>query len=383
MSVAAESLAQKPEPSSSAETASTVLVADDDGPTRRILSRILRGCGYQVLEAETGLQALELAREDMPDLAILDREMPEMDGIELLTELRRLHGASFHALMVSGMSDPAQVLEAFDAGADDFIAKPYRTAELVRRVSAAERVHGAYLGVRRAREREEQLRVYAAEASALLAHDLNNGLAIVLCNLDFVSRFGGVEDEEVVDALDSSLTALKRMAALVSNLADIGRLEDAVMRPKYLPCDVSTLLESVANLHAPGGQRAEVRLEVVCPSGIVGQLDAGLIERVVHNLVGNAMRYTNEGGFTRITAEIEEGSEECPTLVIRVMNTGDPIPERLRSSIFDKYGMGSDRKRKRGMGLYFCRLACEAHGGTISLEPAEGLTVFAVRLPLR
>lgn len=365
-------------PGPKAEAKGRILVADDERSTRRFLQRALSNHGFEVACAEDGVEALELAERDAPDLAIIDLRMPRMSGFDVVRALKTAYGSAVPVLVLSGLADPEDRVQAFDVGADDFICKPVYLPELLRRIEAFERARRAYVEVREANARTDRLRLFAAEAAALLAHDLNNGLSVAIANLQFVQHEAGLQGE-LHEALEATAVAQRRMAALVRNFVDISRMEDAALKPERVRVDARQLLESAAAIHAPGVSGNEVHFAIEAPAQLHAQLDPVLIERVLHNLVGNAVRYVNAGGRIALRARVNELRGE---LTIEVSNTGPSIPDDKRSLLFEKYGTG-DQKSLRGMGLYFCRLACEAHGGSIALVEVDGFaTTFAARLAL-
>lgn len=111
-----------------------ILIAEDDGDIRDLLRLYLEGEGYRVLEAENGAQALTLAREQTPDMAILDVMMPEMNGFELTRALRRY--SDIPILILSARSQDNDKILGLNLGADDYIAKPFNPVEIVARVKA-------------------------------------------------------------------------------------------------------------------------------------------------------------------------------------------------------------------------------------------------------
>jgi DNA-binding response OmpR family regulator len=364
-------------------TKARVLLAEDDARVRRLIARSLGNHGFVVIEAENGVLALEAAAKEPPDLAIIDLRMPRMDGFEVVRSLKTTHATALPVLVLSGLDEPEDRIRAFDVGADDFISKPVYIPELLRRIEAFERTRRAYLEVRRANEEADRLRLFAAEAAALLAHDLNNGLSIAIANLQFVEE-ASRPDGEVGEAMLSTSRALRRMAGLVRNFVDISRLEDAAITPEYIPVEVGELFTLVAGVHESSAAQQGVRLDIQCPPGLIAMLDPVLVERVIHNLLGNAVRYVGDRGAIRLRARVQpQPSGEGGLLLLDVSNTGEPIPVDKRAALFEKYGTAGDRKAKRGMGLYFCRMACEAHSGSIDLETDhEFATVFVVRLPM-
>jgi signal transduction histidine kinase len=352
-----------------------VLVVDDDERICRQMATGLSNAGYQVLTAHTGARGIAQAHETPPDIAIVDLELEDMSGIEVIRALKKQLGAGIHVLVMTGHDDESNRSSAFDAGTDDFVVKPTGLAELKRRLAAATRNVHAYVNTRLAKEAADRRMTYGAEATALLAHDLNNGLAVALGNVQYLSEELTTLDADHRDALASTIRSLRRMSGLVANFVDIARFEDAAVKPRVAPVVVKTVLEPVLEVNASLLSRgATIRVE--CADDLEASFDAALVERVLHNLVGNAARYCNQGGEIVVSASIwnDPGSVQ-----LFVRNTGPQVPEAIRPNLFGKYVRG-EKGGKRGMGLYFCRLVAEAHGGRIDYEATPTGPCFAMRL---
>jgi len=358
-------------------TAVRVLVVDDDQVICRQLASNLAASGYQVVTAHDGAGAIAQAQETPPDIAIVDLEMAGTSGLEVIRALKHQSGPAVHVMVMTGHDDESSRTAAFDAGTDDFVVKPTGLAEIKRRLSAAVRTVQAYAKVRVAKEAADRRMTYGTEATALLAHDLNNGLAVALGNVQYLAEELAALDHDQQDALTSTISSLRRMSGLVANFVDIARFEDAAVKPIVARVRVSTVLDSVMEVNASLVARG-AKIEIECPLDLEGRFDAALVERVLHNLVGNAARYCNQGGSIRVTARTwnDPGSVE-----LSVMNTGAQVPESIRPNLFGKYVRGGGGKR--GMGLYFCRLVAEVHGGRIDYEAAQAGPRFVVRLPGR
>ena len=354
-----------------------VLVADDDPRIVRAIASTLTRIGFDVRSAIDGAPALAMAEQSPPDLAIIDLGMPT-GGNEVVRRLKELFGSAIHVQILSGTDEEEARLAAFDAGADGFLTKPISMKELPRRMVASARSQRAYIEARQAGERADRLLAWGAEAAALLAHDLNNGLAVALSNISYLSQVLTVTDDQG-QALSSTLRALRRMSGLVANFVDIARFEDEALVPRTGTVRVRELLLEVMAVHAPSIGR-DVRHAVTCDPDLLGSFDEALIARVLHNLVGNAARYCHAGGLIRLAAAAQPAVEEhAPSLEISVENTGPHITPHLATKLFGKYALG--KGGQRGLGLYFCRLACEAHGGSIGYAATPDGPSFVLRLP--
>jgi two-component system, sensor histidine kinase and response regulator len=360
---------------SNAPSGVRILIVDDDARVRRIIANAMSRAGFHVFTAEDGAPALMIAEHTPPDLAIVDFSMPT-PGLEVVRKLKALHGAALWVAVLSGMDDEQTRTASFAAGADDVLVKPVMVADLKHRMLAAARTQQAFVESRLAAERTDRLLAYGAEAAAMLAHDLNNGLAVALGNMQYlqdVVELGGDEAK----ALAATVHALHRMSGLVANFVDIARFEDAAVKPRTANANIRELVQAVLGVHTVATNRS-LSYEIDCDDALIGHFDSALIERVLHNLIGNATRYCNSHGTIRISAR--RWAELDPlSCEIAVFNTGPCIPEEQRLQLFGKYAKGSNGRR--GFGLYFCRLACEAHGGTIEYRGTDDGSRFILRIP--
>lgn len=170
---------------------------------------------------------------------------------------------------------------------------------------------------------------------------------------------------------------------MAMNLIDVTRSEDGTLQPSLVELDLQALLEEVVELMAPlaEGRKQRLELETVL-AGVVLRGDRDLLRRVLQNLLDNALRY-NTSDTVRVHAEPLDGG----TVEIRILDEGRGVPEDQRERIFDKYArldQDGDHRASggHGLGLAFCRVAIEAHGGSIRVEPNQPQgSVFVTRLP--
>jgi signal transduction histidine kinase len=359
-----------------------VLVVDDDEVICRQMAAGLSSAGYQVVTAHDGRRAIAQADETPPDMAIVDLEMPTDDevpttGLDVIRHLKQAAGSAVHVIVMTGHDDEGSRRDAFDAGTDDFVVKPTGLAELKRRIGAALRTQRAFVEIRVAKEVADRRMTYGAEATALLAHDLNNSLAVTLSNLSYLSDEGIAKDEDHADALATAIRAMRRMSGLVANFVDIARFEDAAVKPMVARVRVHTIVQSAVEVNASLMSRG-AKIVIDCAPELEAMIDGALVERVLHNLVGNAARYCNQNGQVTVTARPWNDPD---SLELAIGNTGPQVPENIRPNLFGKYVRGGGGKR--GMGLYFCRLVAEAHGGRIDYEAGAAGPLFMLRLPGR
>lgn len=228
-----------------------------------------------------------------------------------------------------------------------------------------------------ARELREKKRVLAA----LVVHDLRSPLSAVQGYLGLLREELGDQTASVNRYLEDAEAALGKALGLVATILDVDELEDGILRAHPTPVKLVELIE-----RARAGNRAhfevrQLRLDVDVDPELVLQIDRELFGRVIENLLDNATRYAPRGGRCVIAARrIGDGVE------IAIGNNGPPVPAAERDKIFGRYFQVERRRasarQNRGLGLYFCKLAVEAHGGAIHVEQRGELgAVFVVRLP--
>jgi K+-sensing histidine kinase KdpD len=231
-----------------------------------------------------------------------------------------------------------------------------------------------------ARRELEQMR---ENLTHMIVHDLRSPVGTISNSLELMGRM--IENDEAQQALHLvgiANRANQRLRNLVDSLLDIGRLEAGQELTDLHPVSMRHLLQSALEQLSLYIERKEMQLEIQYPDHLPYVLaDAGMIERVLVNLIGNALKFTPAEGQVQIAVTVEEDA-----LHVHVSDTGPGIPREHWSTVFDKFARVRSQKRVEGigLGLAFCRLAIEAHGGQIWIEAAqEHGTTFVFTLPLR
>lgn len=369
----------------SAATASTsspgrILVIDDTLQNRLLAEAQLEAEGYVVTLAESGADGLAAFAREPFELVLLDVMMPGIDGFETCRRLRALPGgADIPVLFLTASHESAIHERAIESGGDDFLRKPIERTELLLRVRSLIRITRLQVAIRKERDALIRLQGQKDLLTALLVHDLKNPLSSVLANTQFV--FDNPEDEDRQGALADVLSAGEAIHQMVMNLLDIGRAEDGALVPSIDDVDVAALF---AELRSYSRRRLALRRQELrvtdaarLPRSI--RADASLLSRVLQNLLDNSMKYTPAGGTVSLEAETVDRAVR-----ISVRDTGPGIPVNQRAQIFEKYGQveGRTARDSRGLGLVFCRLAAEAHGGKIWVEESHPRgSVFIVEIP--
>jgi two-component system sensor histidine kinase/response regulator len=364
-------------------TSATVLVVDDNAENRALARAALEDEGYRVVLASDGAGGISAFEQERPDCILLDVRMPGMDGLTACEQIRALPGGDAVAIVfVTAQREVETFDRAIAAGGDDFLTKPFRPSELVVRVQAALRARklagersGLYEQVKRQRDDLQRLQLHKEQLTNFLVHDLKNPVSTIELQVQRVLRDPGATDRSrsAANAICDEARALMRM---ILNLLDVSRADEGRLSPACQRLDGETTIRAALDdmqLRAAASQ-VVLRADVGAPT-IDG--DPDLIHRVLTNLVENAIRYAPEGTEVIVATQAIVGAT-----LIRVCDAGPGVPEDQRAQVFHRFESGGGTTSKnRGLGLAFCKLAVEAHGGTISIDDAAPGAVFCLRFP--
>src|SRR5215467_7995045 len=354
-----------------------VLVADDDSNARMMLRYILEADGYTVEEAANGKEALDVYQQTHPDLILMDAMMPTMNGFDACSQLRTLPGGDHTpVLMITGLEDEKSVDLAFQVGAVDYVNKPIHWAVLRQRV-------------RRLLD-TQHLEKLRDDLTQMIVHDLKNPIAIIQGYAELMKEEIFVEEwqNEAVQQIYQNSVKLIDMTMMI---LDIGRLEEGKLVLQKSSRPVLEVFQDVKKSFEFLAKSREVTIKLDDGDAKVeANLDWGLIQRVLGNLVQNAIKHSPPQSVVLLSFNYD-----CPTsdsdskmLCLSVKDHGEGIAPEDQPYIFEKFAQGREKRRGNrtdtGLGLTFCKLATEAHGGKIHLESAVGVgSTFTLALPLK
>ena len=368
------------------------LLVDDLEENLLALEALLARDSLELHKARSGEDALELMLSNEYALALLDVQMPGMDGFEL-AEFMRANERSRHIpiiFLTAGSGNAVRRFRGYEAGAVDFIQKPIE-ADVLR--SKANVFLDLYLQRQQIIAQRDELAsltvaLQAADQQknrflAVLAHELRNPLAVLAAGLNILERR---TDQKAIDTSRKSMRQhLSYMTRLVDDLLDINRIERGKISLRRENVLLSDILPSALEIAAPAIEGAGHTLAVDLPEqAIVLDVDPARFVQMVGNIVGNAARYTPHGGQIRVSA-----SRSADKASIVVSDNGVGIPADQQARVFEMFeqsdaGLGVVGDGL-GIGLALVKQLVELHGGTIQLvssTPGEGST-FEIQLPAR
>lgn len=367
-------------------TAAKILVVDDNAENRALAQATLEDEGYEVITASGGEEGIRLVEAERPDCVLLDVRMPGTDGFAACARIRALpEGADTPVVFLTALRDVDTFDQALRAGGDDFLTKPVRPTELVLRVQAALKLRRMnaelrehYDLVRRQRDDLMRLGLQKERLSAFVVHDLKNPVNTIDLHAQLLLR-----DKELSPGARASVQHIREetraLLRLILNLLDISKSEEGRLTPHPVPISLEAFVAEIMDAFVERARAAQVTLEPRLEVSAV-YADPDLFRRVLENLLDNSIRHAPASSKLHLSALAVPGGVE-----VRIADQGRGIPEGERERIFERYVQGPantpSTRSGRGLGLPFCKLAVEAHGGEIWVEDGAPGAVFCVRLP--
>jgi two-component system sensor histidine kinase/response regulator len=364
-----------------------VLVVDDNAANRDVARETLEDEGYEVVVATNGEEAIAAFERERPECILLDVRMPGMDGFAVCSKVRSLpYGKDVPVVFLTALRDIDTFESALGAGGDDFVTKPVNPAELALRVQAALKLRRMsaelrenYALVRRQRDDLMRLTLQKERLTSFVVHDLKNPVnAMDLhAQLLLANKALPPDAKESVQHIRGEARALLR---LVLNLLDISKSEEGRLTPVLADVDLPALVADVADAFSVRAQSGEITLRQQIEVQTI-RADRDLLRRVIENLLDNALRHAPARSAVVLSAAKREAWVE-----LCIADQGSGVPPELRDKIFDRYVQADSQqpiltRTGRGLGLTFCKLAVEAHGGTVALDDGNPGAVFRIRLP--
>lgn len=343
-----------------------VLVVDDEPDGFEVIEAHLYREGYDLFYAKSGTEALNQLDSIRPDVILLDVMMPQMDGIEVTHRLKSdPHWQHIPIIIVTALSSKDDLARAINAGADDFLAKPVSGIELRARVRSMLRIKQQYDALEATLHLREKL-------SRMLVHDLRNPLTNIILSSNLL-LLSGLEGKNL-ERLKITLNSARELNFMINDLLMLAKMQSGKMILNKVEVNLNELIPQVLSEFEIIAEQKNIHLvsKLVHPSRCI-TLDSNLFHRVLENLISNAIKFSPHESQVIVQLDYpdEQVTSSLPAqVIIRVIDFGAGIPEDQRQRIFEQYEVGQaiNGITQVGLGLTFCKMVVEAHGGMIFVE---------------
>jgi signal transduction histidine kinase len=395
-----------------------ILIVDDKSRNLYALAKLLAKLEVEVIQAASGSEALSLTLEHDFCLAIVDVQMPEMDGYELVELLRgNPSTASLPVIFVSAIySDEYHHRKGYDAGAVDFLSKPFvaevllskvqvfldlyhQRIKLERLINQLNAQNGALENeVQQRRQVEIALRKANSDKDklfAIISHDLSNPFQVMLGNAKWMmEQIEYLSKTDIQEMATSVYKSARTMNKLLENLLTWSRLQQERIDYDPGPVDLHKLAENTVALLEEMALSKKIRLVNTIEAGLFAHADEYMVDTVIRNLTCNALKFTPEAGQVTLSAHRNGGSSDNPGrewVVVTVTDTGIGMSQEDVAKLFkiDVHHAtpGTAQEKGTGLGFILCQEMVTKNGGQIWIDSEENngttvtFTVPAIECP--
>jgi signal transduction histidine kinase len=361
-----------------------VLIVDDSPEDRFVYRRGLNGhprCPYSIIESETGEEGLTVCETTRPDCVLLDYHLPDMDGVEFLTQLRTA-GNDTPVIVLTRKGNEGIAVGAMKAGAHDYLLKDTLSADSLCRAIEFAIEKAANRRERELRRQAEQANRLKDEFLATLSHEMRTPLNAILGWVTLV-RSGRLPDDRIDKALETVERNARVQAKLVEDLLDVSRIISGKFRLDNQDLELGQVLEGAVDMVRPIAEEKHIRLQVTKFSIVPMKGDASRLQQAILNLLSNSVKFTPELGQVDVRLETDGVIAK-----ISVADTGIGILPDFLPYVFDRFRQADGSTTRShgglGLGLAITRHIVELHGGAVCASSSgrdRGAT-FTISLPV-
>ncbi|MDH5752134.1 MAG: hybrid sensor histidine kinase/response regulator [Deltaproteobacteria bacterium] len=352
----------------------TILVIDDSRVNARILTDILK-MEHDVISTTSGRQGFEMAQQVQPSLILLDVDMPEMNGYQVIGLLKSDPATrDIPVIFITAREKEDDETRGLESGAIDYLTKPV-SPPIVRA-----RVHN-HLELKNQRDYLANLSEMKSKLFTILAHDLKNPFTTLIGMTEMMVEMGdSLTREEMLDLSMRLNDSSKRVFSLLENLLEWLRIQMDNSEPDLGPVNIASAMQRTLSLVGQQAREKELELIVTAPPELNALADENMIDMIFRNLAGNAIKFSRPGGRITLGARQEE-----PGIRVSVADNGVGMSDNMRGRLFrlgkENTTPGTKGEKGTGLGLVLCQDMARRLGATLEVESEEGKgSVFSLLL---
>ncbi len=356
---------------------SSVLVVDDNKDNLKVVSNFLKKEGYQIALAINAEDAGKILEDTAMDLILLDVMMPGIDGFAFCRQIKKEERfADLPVIFLTAKTDTSDLVEGFEAGGVDYITKPFQKKELVARVNNHIELAIAKKRIQEQAEEIQKINRTKDRLYSIIAHDIKSPFSNISMLISTLAEGylepGSEEYEEILQSINRST---QETYALLENLLQWTRSQtgDLEVAPEIL--NLRELADRAFRFSELNAKNKQIDLQLEMEDTLPVHADRNMMQSVIQNLVGNAIKFTSKGGRVCI-----KGKQEGDQVIFQVQDTGVGIPRENLKKLFVDRGQlttrGTNDEKGSGLGLLLVQSFVEQNGGQVDAEskPGEGTT---------
>ncbi len=367
-----------------------VLVVDDEFGIRSGIARILRNftvsypfmnddIQFNITEAATGEDALDIINSKPPDIVLLDNKLPGIQGVEVLEYINSKQMNTL-VVMITSYASLDLAVKATNVGAYDFVPKPFTPQELKTSMENVTKHHFLRRMTRKLHKEGKQVRF---QFLTLLSHELKSPLNVIEGYLKIMhERQAGESIASYDKMIEQSMARVKSMRTLIMDLLDLTRIESGGMKRTIRELDLGLVANSAIDTMMPMAIQQDIELCYDRSISIPYQADSEEMEIVFNNLISNAIKYNNPGG--KVMCSLQKLEKEVR---FSVTDTGMGIANEDLPKLFMEFSRIRTSKTKdvsgSGLGLSIVKRLVDLYGGKVLVESTLNVgSTFTVVLPI-
>lgn len=355
-----------------------ILIIDDEEALRDGCRQVLEKSGYAVLTAEHGIEGIKLARENLPDMAFIDLKMPNISGMEIIEILSR-DIPDIVLVMITGFATIVSAVEAMQKGAYDYLPKPFNPDQL--RALTKRGLEHRNLKIETKKLREEK-DLMESNFITFVSHEMRSPLVVIRQYIEALNAIAGERfDQDIREIIERCRKRIQSLEEMVEHWLDISRIENGTLAQQKVCLSLDSIISRSVEEMTPVCRKRGISLETNISEKlpqITG--DEESLVRVFTNIIGNATKYTPEGGKITVSCQHDEYYINAS-----IADTGVGIAPDKLSLIFEPFfrcGGKNEKHSGSGLGLTFCKKIMESHKGCIAVSSKEGEgTTFVLTFP--
>lgn len=345
-----------------------VLIVDDEPKSLYAMEMLLSQEPYEIYFANNGMSAIKQVKVEAPDVLLLDVMMPDITGYEVCRRLRADdRWKQLPIVLVTALDRKEDIVEGLEAGADEFLTKPVNGSELRARVRSMLRIKNQY------DELQDTLQL-REDMADMIVHDMRTPISSLMLYTDILTKTG-YAPEYCAELISKIRNQAHRLNTFLGDMLLMAKMRSGDLILNQTSVDLATLLQFSINYHQEmaASKKIEVVLELPNEKKLF-LLDQKLIERVLDNLLSNALKYSPTSSKLHMILQYgatDEDTETSPQFIIEIKDQGPGIPEAYHDSIFNKYeiiDINQNNVPQVGLGLALCKKVVNAHNGRIYVK---------------